>query len=122
MKKCVLILDDDPEILSVCKIILEKQNYLVETRIRCDNIIKDINKVNPVIILMDFWIPDMGGENATKLIKKNKATLHIPVILFSANSEINEICKRANADGFLKKPFEINALVDTIKNNTLQKN
>src|ERR1700733_9944699 len=102
MKKCVLILDDDPEILSVSKIILEKQNYQVETRLKCDNIIKDINKIHPSIILMDLWIPDMGGEEATKLVKKNTLTRHIPVILFSANSEIEEICKRAKADGFLK--------------------
>ena len=119
MKKCVLILDDDLELLSVCKIILEKQNYQVETRICCDNIIKDIIQINPIIILMDIWIPAMGGEKATKLIKENKATQHIPVILFSANSEIEEIYKRVNANGFLKKPFEIEALLKTVKNNIL---
>lgn len=119
MKKCVLILDDDPEILSVCKIILEKQNYLVEARIRCDNIINDINETHPGIILMDIWIPHIGGEKATKLIKKNKATRDIPVILFSANSEIEEISKRANANGFLKKPFEIDRLVSMVRNNSL---
>jgi DNA-binding NtrC family response regulator len=39
MKKCILIFDDDQEILSVCKIILEQKNYMAETRICCDNII-----------------------------------------------------------------------------------
>ena len=106
MKKCILILDDDLEILSVCKIILEKQNYHVETRTSCDNIIKDILKVKPIMVLMDFWIPVIGGENAIKLMKNNKATQLIPVILFSASNKIEEIYERANADGFLKKPFE----------------
>ena len=119
MKKCVLILDDDLELLSVCKIILEKQNYQVETRICCDNIIKDITQVRPIIILMDIWIPAIGGEKATKLIKENKATQDIPVILFSANSEIEEIYKRVNANGFLKKPFEIGALLKIVENNIL---
>lgn len=114
MKKCILILDDDLEILSVCKIILEKQNYRVETRTSCNNIIRDITNVQPVIILMDIWIPDMGGEKATKLIKKDKSMKHIPVILFSANSEIEEISNRANANGFLKKPFDINTLVKIV--------
>lgn len=120
MKECILILDDDIEILSVCKIILEKQNYQVETRIRCDNIINDITTLNPLIVLMDIWIPQMGGEKATKLIKKNKSTQHVPVILFSANSEIEAICKRSNADGILKKPFEIDTLKEIVRNNILQ--
>jgi len=117
MKKCILILDDDPEILLICRILLEKLDYRVETRIRCDNIIKDIREEKPVMVLMDIWIPNMGGEKATKMIKKNKDTKHIPVILFSANSEIETIYKRANANGFLKKPFEIGALKKTVENN-----
>jgi DNA-binding NtrC family response regulator len=120
MKKCILILDDDPEILLICRIILEKLDYQVETRTRCDNIIKDIREEKPVLVLMDIWIPNMGGEKATKMIKKNKDTKHIPVILFSANSEIEEIFKRSNANGFLKKPFEIGALVTMVETNILQ--
>ena len=120
MKKCILILDDDLEILLICKIILEKLDYQVETRTRCDSIIKYINEVNPVMVLMDIWIPNMGGEKATKILKKNKATRNIPVILFSANSEIEEIYKRTNANGFLKKPFEIETLVKIVEANLLE--
>lgn len=117
MKKCILIFDDDAEILLVCKIILEGENYRVETRIYCDNIIEDITQVKPDIILMDLWIPDIGGENAINLVKKNEATQHIPVILFSANTEIEETFKRVNANGFLKKPFNIDDMLNVIENN-----
>ena len=116
MKKRILIFDDDPEILMVCRIILEQHNYKVETRLTCDNVIKDISQVNPDIILMDFWIPTIGGEEAIRLIKNGSNTLQLPVILFSANNEINIIAKRANANGFLKKPFEINALLHIVEN------
>ncbi len=120
MKKCILIYDDDPGILMVSKIILEKNNYNVETRLVCDNILQDIGEVKPDIILMDLWIPTIGGENAINLMKNNSETNHIPIILFSANSEIGTIAERANTDGFLKKPFDVNYLVETITN-TLQK-
>jgi len=116
MKKCILIFDDEPEILMVCKIILEKNNYDVETRLFCDDIIEDINKVKPDIILMDLWIPIIGGENAINLMKNNSATRHIPVLLFSANAGIDIISKRANANGFLMKPFEVSGLVEAIEN------
>jgi DNA-binding NtrC family response regulator len=120
MKKRILIFDDDLEILLVCKVILEQQNYHVETRTRCDNIIEDISDAKPDMILMDLWIPEIGGENAINLMKNNKATQHIPVILFSANAEIGKICDRSNANGFLKKPFEIAALLHIIESNILE--
>lgn len=116
MKKCILIFDDDAELLMVCKIILEKKNYMVQTRLFCDDILKDCKEVSPDIILMDLWIPKIGGEKAINLIKENPATIHIPVILFSANAEINIVEKRAKADGVLKKPFDINVLLATIEN------
>ncbi len=117
MKKCILIFDDDQEILFACKIILERGNYLVETRTCCDNIVADIIQIKPDIILMDLWIPEIGGKNAINLMKNNKDSQYIPVILFSANAEIEEICYRTNANGFLRKPFEIAALLDIIETN-----
>jgi len=115
MKKCILIFDDDPEILMVCKIILEQYNYRVETRAFCDDIIKDLSEVKPDIILMDLWIPIVGGEAAINLMKSNNETQHMPVILFSANVEINVIANRSNVNGFLKKPFDINTLLHTVE-------
>ncbi len=115
MKKCVLIYDDDQDLLDVSKMILEQRNYQVETRIHCDDIIDDISVVKPDLILMDLWIPEIGGENATNLVKNNKATQHIPVLLFSANAEIENVCKRTNANGFIKKPFDLNEFIETIK-------
>ncbi|HEY5408279.1 MAG TPA: response regulator [Ginsengibacter sp.] len=116
MNKCVLIFDDDAEILMVCKIILEQKNYIVQTRLFCDDIIKDIKDVNPDVILMDLWIPTIGGEKAVNLIKTDATYMHIPVILFSANAEIDIIEERAKANGVLKKPFDVNTLLLTIEN------
>jgi CheY-like chemotaxis protein len=100
----------------VCKIILEQRNYEVATRIFCDDIIEDINQVKPDIILIDLWIPMIGGEEAINLMKNNSITRHIPIILFSANAEINNIARKTNANGFLRKPFDINTLLLTVEN------
>ncbi len=116
MKNSILIYDDDPDILTVCKIILNQHNYRVETRTRCTAILSDIEQTNPDLILMDLWIPEIGGEKAVTLIKTNMGTQHIPIILFSANAEIEKINNRIGADGFLKKPFEIPALLAVINN------
>jgi len=119
MQKTILIYDDDLEILTVCKAILGLENYHVETLANCENIISDIKKIQPAIILMDLWIPKDGGEEAVRLMHENEETNHIPVILFSANDEIEIISKRINANGYLKKPFNISEFRKMIESNIL---
>lgn len=116
--KCVLIYDDDQEILLLCKIILEKY-YHVETRMKCENIISDIGQIIPDIILMDLWIPVIGGEKAIALLKNDPLTQYIPVILFSANDEIDKIRVKTGANGYISKPFDIATLKEVIENNIL---
>ena len=115
--KCILIYEDDQEILFLCKILLARDNYHVETLTRCENVIADIARIKPDLILMDLWIPEIGGEKAVYLIKQNPAISHIPVLLFSANAKINEISKKIKADGFISKPFDINIFTKTIEQN-----
>ncbi|HET7116355.1 MAG TPA: response regulator [Hanamia sp.] len=114
MEKCILIYDDDEEILTVTKIILEKKKYRVETRTRCDDIINEVTLIKPDIVFMDLWIPHIEGESALRLMKQNEATRQVPVMLFSANDSIEEVCKKANADGYLKKPFTIDTLLQLV--------
>ena len=116
--KCVLIYDDDQEILLLCKIILERY-YHVETRMKCENIISDISQIKPDIILMDLWIPVIGGEKAIALMKNDPLTQFIPVILFSANDEIDKICIKTGANGYISKPFDIDTLKEVIEKNIL---
>jgi DNA-binding NtrC family response regulator len=122
MKKCILIFDDDEQILYVCKIILEQQNYRVETRLSCENIIEDIDCIKPDMILLDLRIPEIGGENALSLVRNHKANLNIPVVLFSADTKVEEISNRTHANGFIKKPFEIESLLDIVGHNVRRLN
>ena len=115
MEKCILIYEDDQEILFLCKKILSKSQYRVETLSRCENVISDIDSIKPNLIIMDLWIPEIGGEKAVTMIKENSATRHIPVLLFTANAEIKEVCKKINADDYIEKPFDINTFKKIIE-------
>ena len=117
MKKCILIYEDDLEILNLCKVILSKPDRRIETLSRCEHIISDIRRLKPDVILMDLWIPEIGGEQAVTLMKEHRETRDVPVILFSANDEIVEICEKVEANGYLKKPFDIAALKEIIEHN-----
>ncbi len=110
MKECILIYEDDVEIAELCKIILKNENRNIETIPRCTNVLEDIQKYLPDLILMDLWIPELGGEKAITLIKQNPNIQHIPVILFSASNNIEAISQKVNANAFLRKPFDIVAM------------
>ena len=73
-KKSILIYDDNTEILFLCKSLLARDNYRVETLTRCENVIDDIERLKPDLILMDLWIPEIGGEKAITILKENVPT------------------------------------------------
>lgn len=112
-KKCVLICDDDNSILDVCKLILHEE-YRVATVTSCENILDYIKAIKPQIVLMDVLIPGEGAK-AAKMIHQAPETSNIPVILFSALSNIKEISKTAEATAILEKPFELKVLLETVR-------
>lgn len=110
MKKKVIIYDDDADLLEVCSLILGTKGFEVIMKDRCTEIIRDMEQHNPDVILMDNWIPDIGGVKATRLLKESGNFSHVPVIFFSANNNVNELAAEAGADYCLHKPFDITEL------------
>jgi DNA-binding response OmpR family regulator len=113
--RTILILDDDQDILEVTKLILEMKGYKVETRDSVVDVVGLVDETNPDIILCDLMIPEIGGKEMIKSLKKTEQTKGIPTLVFSANSEIENISKNIGADGYLKKPFDIEKLELTIE-------
>lgn len=110
MNKRVLILDDDPDILQICSIVLKKKGFDVSTLNTSSQVVDQVKTYQPNVILMDNWIPGPGGIEATRLLKITPETHAIPVIFFSANSNVTQLAREAQADYFLQKPFDITEL------------
>lgn len=114
--KKIIVFDDDEDILSICTFILEEQGWSVFTYPDCNDIVERVSAILPDAILMDNWIPEEGGIIATQKLKKDKNLKNIPVIYFSANSDIEVLAMKAGAQSFLAKPFDLNELERTISN------
>lgn len=114
MRKKVMIYDDDTDLLEVCSLILQSRNFEVITKDKCTTILNDIERYQPDVILMDNWIPDIGGIRATRLIKESDQFQHIPVIFFSANNDVNIMAADAGAEHYLQKPFDIEELENIV--------
>jgi CheY-like chemotaxis protein len=112
--KKVFVFDDNADILDLCTIILEDAGYDIKTSSTSNNIIDQVIAYTPDIIFMDNWLPDVGGIDATRALKRHGTLKNIPVIYFSANNDVESLAQQAGADGFLSKPFDIQELEDII--------
>jgi CheY-like chemotaxis protein len=110
----ILIYDDDTDILEVTAAILKMKGFMVYCKDNCRDITADVQQQQPDVILMDNWLPDIGGVKAVQFLKNDPEFKNIPVIFFSANSHVEELAKEAGADYMLKKPFEIKDLQELV--------
>ena len=117
--KKLIIFDDDEDILSICSYFLEENGWQVFTFTDCTEIVERVSSIGPDVILMDNWIPENGGITATRILKQSEQLKHIPVVYFSANSDIDKLSAQAGADGYLAKPFDLDELVRIIEEKTI---
>ncbi len=113
--KKIFIFDDNLEILELCSEILEDLGCEVKTSPTTTNVEKQVLSFMPDLIFMDNWLPDISGIEATRLLKSNEQLKNIPVLYFSANSNIDALAAEAGADDFLGKPFDIDQFETLVK-------
>lgn len=113
-KKKILVADDDPAILDVLMLFLEEVGYEVETTDNAAHI-EDFQHGYPDLLLLDIWMSGCNGRDICRSLKSREATKNLPIILFSANKDTEQIAKEAGADGFLAKPFDLSEVVEKIE-------
>lgn len=115
MAKKILVIEDDKDIRETITYALEEQSYEVIAS-EDSRILKSITDINPDLIFLDNWLTewksDASGQQLSKELKSNPQTSHIPIIIVSAVNNIQEIAEAGQADGYLKKPFDLIELTD----------
>ncbi len=114
-RKTILIFDDDINILEICTTVLEQKGYEVAVSETSHNVIERVEAIQPNLVLMDNWIPKIGGVEATRLLKAHPLYCNIPVVFISANYNLEKLAKEAGADNFLEKPFNLVDLENIVK-------
>jgi CheY-like chemotaxis protein len=118
MKKTVWIVDDDHGILDVIKIILEQEGYNAVVISEPMDIFGKIKQDSlPDVILLDVLMSGIDGRDVGKQLKQNPKTQHIPIIIMTADIQIENKAKDAMADAYIKKPFDIDDLLAIVKKN-----
>ncbi len=109
MNKKILVIDDDKDVLSLVSYILEEQGYIVVTT-PSESILSQLSDIRPDLILLDHWLNSTYGGELCKQLKENSLYQHIPIILFSAINNLQEVAEDSCADAYIEKPFDIDDL------------
>jgi DNA-binding NtrC family response regulator len=115
MKKTVLVIEDDKSIKEVIRIILEDEGYSVILEDNVENVQCSITLYQPSVILLDVKLFGEDVSYLTKEIKSQSSLKEIPIILMSADNNVEAIAQRVGADAFLSKPFVIEDLIGLVR-------
>lgn len=116
MKKKILILDDDEDILDVLSFLLAQDGYEIKASGHGENIWDAIKSFSPDLILMDLMLADLDGRSICRAIKENNETKDIKVIMISARSDLRPTPGQPGApDDFINKPFDIDNVLKKIE-------
>ncbi|WP_369889430.1 response regulator [Bacteroides sp. AN502(2024)] len=114
-KSRVLVIDDNADILELLSDSLSA-HYLVLTATDAEKGLALLKRETPDLIVTDIMMPGIDGIQLTRLIKGNKHTMHIPLIILSARNTSDEQVKGldSGADAYIGKPFNIDYLRATV--------
>ena len=112
----ILVVDDSPTERHLLANILTKGGYQVGVAACGEEALKITKEVMPDLILMDIVMPGLNGFQATRMISKDKATQHIPVIICSSKGlETDKIWGlRQGAKDYIIKPIIADELLQKI--------
>ncbi len=115
-KKSILVVDDEPEVVNLIEMVLSSDDYKIKTAFSGKSAIEIIEKEDFGIVLLDIAMADLDGIEVCRKIKSNSRTRSTPVYMITAliTEEIKHRALEAGADGYLTKPFKINALIDIV--------
>ena len=115
-KNTIMVVDDDPDLITVLTIMLEQTDYTVRHAYSGMQLFSGLEGQKPDLIVLDLTMPHMSGLEVLDRLKANQETSSIPVILLTAQGEFEDIISgyKKGADYYITKPFTKSQLVNSI--------
>jgi len=103
----VLVADDDPDILSLVTLRLERDGYEVIGAPDGERAVEEALERTPDLALIDVSMPKLDGYEVTQRLRQHEPTSAIPIILLTARVQDSDVARgiEVGADDYVKKPF-----------------
>jgi DNA-binding response OmpR family regulator len=117
MKKKILIVDDEEDILHFLELVLREKGYEVATAMNGQDALTLAQLEKPDLVLLDIMMPQMDGWEVLKLLRVDDETANIPVAMLSARTEAKDRVQglQEGAIDYICKPFSLGELLAKIE-------
>ncbi|MGN0309308.1 MAG: response regulator transcription factor [Bacteroides sp.] len=114
--KRILVVDDEEDLCEILKFNLENEGYLVDTANSAEEALK-LRLTDYSLLLLDVMMGEISGFRLASMLKKEKATAHIPIIFITAKDTENDTVTGFNlgADDYISKPFSLREVAARVK-------
>jgi two-component system, OmpR family, response regulator VicR len=116
--KFILCIEDEPEMIDLIRLILERRGFKVEGASGGMEGIRKVRELRPDLVLLDLMMPDMDGWEVYQQMKADEATRGIPVIVVTAKAQsIDKVLGLhiAKVDDYISKPFSPQDLLASVE-------
>ncbi len=115
-KKNILVVDDDPDVVTIIKGILHSGEYEVQSVYRGQEVFARLEEKKPDLIILDIKMPEMDGFQVLKRLKASPETSSIPVILLTGKGQYQDVLTgyELGTDYYMNKPFTSSQLINGI--------
>lgn len=110
----ILIVDDDPDIGNMLKMMLEFKGYSVTLLNRADETENMLCSKLFNLVILDMLIAGINGTDVCAGIRRSMKFEKLPVLMISALPDAQQACLDAGASGFISKPFEMKELLSKV--------
>ena len=118
MKKKVVLVQDNKEILEIMDQVLEEEGFEVTASLTTEPIDK-IDEIDPDIVIVDDHIKgEKKGSAVIKELKSDPQTEDVSAVLTSTSNNLAQEAEDCKADDFIEKPFDLDHMVEVVKKNT----
>lgn len=113
----ILVVEDNEASRDALARRLQRRGYEVLLAVDGQQAVSVAQKSKPDLILMDLGLPIIDGWEATRQLKADASTKHIPIIVLSAHAMTNDrdLALAAGGDDFDTKPVRFQPLIDKIE-------
>jgi len=116
-RKKIVFADDVELFLMLEKSVFNREEFELITARDGRDILKIIREAEPALVFMNLYMPDMNGDDCCRIVKRDDASRHIPVIMVTRDGleEDLEKCRLAGCDDILLKPLNRNDFMITTR-------
>ena len=113
-KRTVLVIDDDDSILDLLEYLLTDNGYRVRVARDGQEALNLVAHEQPDLILLDLMMPVVNGWEVMWRLRQDDETVHIPVIIISADQNVAKKANDLEAEDYIAKPFDVDEIVGKI--------